>query len=313
MLAKKYEDYEDKITYPVYIQPKLDGLRCVIYLAIYKGKSPADATYKNVTMYTREKKPYPFNENNVNIRRALLPTLIKFYDKKRKESIYLDGELYTHGVSLQDINKTRSTKSNPTSIIQYHIYDMFYPHYNKKTFKRRYSILEDFISNLSKVDQEYIQLVETTSVSNIKKQTALFENYLSDDYEGSIIRDPESIYLKHKLNKSTTLRSKGLLKRKPVYDDEFEVVGYTQGKKGKNVGAIEWCCITEDGAKFKADPTGDMAVYTTRYKLFQECEANDGQGFIDKYKGRMLTIEYRGWTKDGKPFHAKAVRFRDYE
>ncbi len=30
MLAHKFEDYKDKITYPVYSQPKLDGIRCIV-------------------------------------------------------------------------------------------------------------------------------------------------------------------------------------------------------------------------------------------------------------------------------------------
>ncbi len=29
MLAKKWEDYQDKIEFPVYSQPKLDGIRCI--------------------------------------------------------------------------------------------------------------------------------------------------------------------------------------------------------------------------------------------------------------------------------------------
>ncbi len=30
MLAHDYEDYKDKITFPIYSQPKLDGVRCII-------------------------------------------------------------------------------------------------------------------------------------------------------------------------------------------------------------------------------------------------------------------------------------------
>ena len=30
MLAAKWEDYKDKVTYPIYSQPKLDGIRCIV-------------------------------------------------------------------------------------------------------------------------------------------------------------------------------------------------------------------------------------------------------------------------------------------
>ena len=30
MLAKSYDDYKDDIDYPIYSQPKLDGIRCVV-------------------------------------------------------------------------------------------------------------------------------------------------------------------------------------------------------------------------------------------------------------------------------------------
>jgi len=30
MLAAKWEDYKDKIQYPIYSQPKLDGIRCIV-------------------------------------------------------------------------------------------------------------------------------------------------------------------------------------------------------------------------------------------------------------------------------------------
>ena len=30
MLAAKWEDYKDKVEYPIYSQPKLDGIRCIV-------------------------------------------------------------------------------------------------------------------------------------------------------------------------------------------------------------------------------------------------------------------------------------------
>jgi len=103
-----------------------------------------------------------------------------------------------------------------------------------------------------------------------------------------------------------------LLKRKPVYDQEFEVVGFTSGKKGKALGAVIWQCKTLNEKIFNVDPTGEWASYKNRYNTYKECIKNNGQGFIDKYKGRKLLVEFREWTNKGIPSHAKAISFRDY-
>jgi len=167
MLAKLYDDFKDKIKYPQFIQPKLNGLRCIIYYdPVIETKEP----YEKVIMYSRDKKIYPFNENNIQIRETLLEIFKKYYDFDRKQSIYLDGELYTHGVSIQDINNARSSKNNPKSMICYYMYDIFYPYYNKEPFSDRYSLLENFYNDLNKLknSKKIIRLTNTKLIDNEK-------------------------------------------------------------------------------------------------------------------------------------------------
>lgn len=105
--------------------------------------------------------------------------------------------------------------------------------------------------------------------------------------------------------KSEQLRSKELLKRKELFDGEFEVVGYTQGSKGKEVGAIVWICAIGEKT-FNVVPN---ITHAERYKIFKECEAK----FDKKYKNRMITVEYRGVSNDGVPMQGKAIAFRDFK
>ena len=75
MLAHVYAKRGDKITFPAYAQPKLDGMRCI---AIKKGNS--------VTLWTRTRKPIvscPHIEEAIAIQFA-------------GQDITLDGELYNH-------------------------------------------------------------------------------------------------------------------------------------------------------------------------------------------------------------------------
>ena len=107
MLAHKYN--EDKADYPAFIQPKLDGVRC---LFTAKGAfSRANNQFMNVEHIEQALKPF-FAKN---------PTAI------------LDGELYNHGlkddfekiISLVKKRKpTDADKAEAKELVQYHMYDV---------------------------------------------------------------------------------------------------------------------------------------------------------------------------------------------
>lgn len=298
MLAKKYEDFEKKIKYPVYIQPKLDGCRCIAFL-----NAIDNPTYKNVILYSRQQKDWPYNPPNNNVRKSLLQLLIDNYDHELNQSIFLDGELYVHDLPLQDINSIVRGKAEDDQIIEYHIYDMFYPSYDKESFEHRIELLEVLHAELNNNEKKYIKIVETHHVESRKEEDKLYLEYLAKRYEGIMIRTGKCPYLKSSTKKSEQLRSKELLKRKETFDDEFEVVGYKSGDKGKEVGAVVWICTVGDKT-FNAVPN---LPHETRYKIFEECEKK----FDKKYKDRLMTVEYRGLSNDGVPLQAKAIAFRD--
>ena len=109
MLAKKWEDRRSKVSFPLYCQPKLDGMRAVI-------------TRHGAT--SRNGKPWV---TIPHILKALEPVFEAYPD------LVLDGELYCHGLH-DDFNKISSLikKTKPTAAdleesaatIQYHWYDI---------------------------------------------------------------------------------------------------------------------------------------------------------------------------------------------
>jgi ATP-dependent DNA ligase len=306
MLAKKYEDYVDKIVYPVYMQPKLDGNRCVVFL-----DNIVKPTYKNVIMYTRSHKEHPNNDVNIRIKKELLPFLITNYDEKKGGSIYLDGELYVHNVSLQKISSAVRDAKNMDSeeIIQYHVYDHFYPNYGaKETFEMRNKLLNRIWEiKLRSNSNNILILVETVLVQTKEECDKQYQKYLLENYEGAMIRTVDGPYLKDPVKKSTQLRSKDLLKRKEIYDAEYEVVGYKHGI-GKENSAVIWVCQSgnKSGTTFSATPN---MPYEERYKIYQECIKK----FDTKYKNRLMTVQYRSLSDDGIPLQVKAIGFRDIE
>ena len=107
-------------------------------------------------------------------------------------------------------------------------------------------------------------------------------------YEGLILRPDNYGY-------ESARRSKGLIKVKDVFDDEFEVFNITKSKDG-------WAILhmnTESGESFKATAPG-----TYQDKVYV---ANNPNKFI----GKKVNLEYYEITDRGVPFHPIAIMWRN--
>jgi ATP-dependent DNA ligase len=307
MLVRKYEEEKSNIIYPVYVQPKFDGARMIAYLNLSPIKNP---TYENVILYTRQKKDYAGFDN---IRKELLPALINMWDVQSNQSIYIDGELYKHGLNLQTISgAVRNPKRNEIAEyagIKYHIFDIFYPSKLGLTleFNERLTYLHELFSSFKSTD--CVKMVKTVMAKDEKEQNKIYKDLLAKKYEGVILRNANSLYLTHPTKNSMSIRSKFVLKRKMTYADEFEVVGFEQGTKGRDIGAILWICKTPKTKKiFSVTPKN--ITYEERYKLFKE--ASKANQFDENFKGRMMTIEYEDLSLDEIPLRAKSIGFREH-
>lgn len=321
MLARKFDEEEKYVVWPAKAQPKLDGVRCQAFLNADPRKS--DLTYENVALYTRQRKEF---QGFDHLRKALLDPLVAMYSEDGY-SLYLDGELYLHGGSLQDISgQVRNVKKNNTykkdTSVKYCIYDCFYPNSLTTKFSTRFESLEDFFAILEASDTDrssdlpqaiigdVIRMVPCVDIANETEMRAQYKLWLKLKYEGLMYRNPDSPYLAHPSKTGTFLRSHGLLKLKMRYSDEFEIVGFTEGEKGRDKGAVMWICKAQNSEKtFHATPKNTTLI--KRYALFKRISKESV--FDDEYKGRMMTIEYEDLSKDGIPLRAKAVDIRDYE
>ena len=303
MLAKTFKDGEKHLVYPLYIQPKLDGVRCLVYL---KEK---DGGVDSVIAYTRTKKIFPSADY---IKKILYPYLNALYDEENKQSIYLDGELYKHGKKLQSISgDSRNEKANVSdknkSRNEYHIYDCFYPLELDTEYKSRYEQLSELFDSFSEKALKTIRPVPTEIVESYKEATLKYKQFINMGYEGAILRNTKGAYLANADKTGSFLRSNDLVKMKPKFTDEFKVIDYTEGDKGRDKGAVIWVCETKTGEKFNVTPKD--INYKKRYEIFNDCKKN----FNKKYKNKMLTVEYEDLSINQVPQRAKALLFRDYE
>lgn len=221
MLAFPREKKEKYVKYPMWAQPKLDGLRCI---AIIEGGT--------CRLFSRTRKEF-----------LTVPHIIKELELafKDHEDIILDGELYNHDFK-DDFNKIISLikrdEVHPESTkIQYHIYDVV----SDKPWHVRTKSLK---YGLNKT--KYCFQHETVEVKSEQELQDYFMDCIARGYEGAILRNKDMIYEQK--------RSIGLLKVKSFLDDEFEIIGMEEGK-GKLQGKCgAFILMTKDGKEFRATP-----------------------------------------------------------
>lgn len=306
----KSRDTNNHIVYPVAVQRKFDGGRAVAYW---------DNAKNTPVLYTRKLKDLTGNEDILN---ALRPIFLKI--AKKYPGVYLDGEIYKHGLSLQQISgimrrdsdskTSEKEKKDKVKVekLQFHVFDLFFPKgsnaMKEMPFLERKIILDDIF----KISQPnpLIKKAKTYIANNPEQETILYERFLQEKYEGSIVKN---LHAPYEFSPNREIRTYQMRKRKPRYSDEYEVVGFGDGTQGKDKGAIIWIMKTKGSPshpskQFSSTPVG--MDYKERYSLFKEMTVNV---FNKKYKGKMMTIEYDDISEDGVPLRAKSKGIRLFD
>jgi ATP-dependent DNA ligase len=182
-------------TAPYLIQPKLDGDRCRAVIS----------SQGEVTLYSSEMNTIQLP----HIRWALEDTGLR--------NIELDGELYTHMMSHEEIRSRVGRTVNPhkdSCAVQLHVFDLVLP---DKTQVERTLALEDLRKVLV---SDAIQVVTTDVVTNMDAIMKKYDQYIEQGYEGFVLRDSKSPYLRR--------RNSLLMKFKPKKSDWYRIVGFEE-------------------------------------------------------------------------------------
>lgn len=215
MLAQDFAKHGAKIVYPAYIQPKLDGHRCISM--IHDGVC---------TLWSRTQK-----------RITGVPHIERALERMFPEvNITLDGELYNHDYKDKFEQLTsfirQETPKPGHEVVQYHVYDVV----TDGTFETRKGLL-DLVGQLTIpnfADRAIVEVM-TVPVDSEDEMTEFSEAFLGMGYEGAIARNAGGLY-KNK-------RSYDLQKIKTFEDAEFEVVAIEEGR-GKMAGKAMFVCKT---------------------------------------------------------------------
>jgi DNA ligase-1 len=266
MLALDFSKNSDKIIYPVNIQPKLDG-----YRGIY------DPETKKIS--SRTGKEWVSLQNTELYRELLLLDFVS------------DGELFCHDpdFKFEHLGVLRKKKLSvqdykDLNCIEYWIYDIIDLN---KTFSERYQLLQDCFTKHKFIK---LKLVETKLAKNLNEINECHSKYISDGFEGSIIRNCMGIYRE-------SYRSPQLLKFKDFQDAEFEIIGFDCEKSHLNDNKyIIWKCKTNDVKEFTVQSSGTAKERMDSFK--------NGKRYI----GSKLWVKFFEYTNDNVPRFGKMAR-----
>jgi len=271
---------------PVFMQPKLDGVRCLIQARVKRNILTPDLNEIEVKAYSRTGKEW----KNID---HILEELIPFFTKH--PSVVLDGELYNHDFKNdfeQIISMVRKTKPTPEARlksadnVQFHCYDIV----NKKM---KFSTRDNWIAKNLPTSYCVKHLI-TLHVSDELSASTGHQMNLDAGYEGSIVRLDSPYECK---------RSHNLRKFKDFQDAEADIVGYEEGK-GKRTGTLGKFIMQDDDGNIFGCPPGKGH----NYKDLADMLAN-----IHEYMGQRATFYFFERTKAGSYRHPLYKCIRNYE
>ena len=245
MLAHMFSKRKHDIEYPAYVQPKLDGVRCLV------KKIGA-----NILHYmSRGGKNYDALQNH-----PMTDMLLK----RMEIGDVFDGEIYKHGWSLQKITSAVKKFKSETLELEYWIFDI--P--TDGTFEDRY---------MSAKKPKDLIFVETNKITSEPEVQKWHDKYVQDGFEGVIVRNKNGLY-------KFGDRSADLQKYKEFIDDEFEITGWEVEKQNinnENYKCIVYVCKTKDGATFKCRPKGTLKM---REELLKVADKLIGRDLTVRYQ-----------------------------
>lgn len=262
-LAYPYEEKRlAKYGRPLLVQPKLNGERC---RAIIKRGA--------VTLLSSE-------ENEI----TTLPHIPKLLACLSFAHLELDGELYCHGMSKQQIGSfiRRKNPKEGFEQINFHVFD----------------IVDENVCQLERLALFYQYIacllthpVETYRVEGPASIQILLYHYMAEGYEGVIVRNPLAKYQRK--------RTTDMMKWKPRGIDSYLIVDYKEEIDiyGTPKGALGSLLLESDGERFSVG-SGSYFTRSAREHLWTIRET---------LPGKYATVKYPELTDRGVPNHPVIV------
>jgi len=272
----------DEVSYPVRVEPKLDGLRCI---AVKQGGV--------VTFYTR---------NGTVL--ETLPTIKAELEQASYDDVVLDGEAmgkdWSESASVLMARKSKHDDSN----IVYNVFDAmplrsWVEQACPMTYKSRLDIVSMVIASLA-AQSEHVKPVPHIVATSEDELKSYFAKCMDAGFEGVMLKTVDTPYV--------FKRSENILKLKPCVTYEGVIVDHYEGRRGtKREGLFGGFGIVL--------PNGVVTRLGGGYS--DALKADIQLHGPDTYLGKIVEIEAQpdpltpdGLTSDGKARFPVFMRFR---
>lgn len=278
MLAHTYEPKSAKnkkndIVFPCYVQPKLDGLRCICYM----GKTKVVAQSRTGSYF----------ETVEHICAELRPLM------QKNPGLILDGELYATDIPFEElaglIKKKKISEADLQRLqcVKYHIYDVVM---DAAPYSDRHARIVQTV-DCTKCHYHYLEVVHTQLINDLNSFKQAFGEFVASGYEGIMLRNVLGLYRQN-------YRSHDLQKYKEFVESEYPIVGFKEAA-GRDVGTVIWVCKTAEGREFGVRPRGSQ-----EYR--RACFQNGPQ-----HVGKLLTVIYQELSELNVPRFPVGKAIRD--
>ena len=266
--AKVVDWVPAKAQYPGFVQPKLNGIRATLQVS--------RMTPGTCILLSRRGKPFKL-QHILQAGASLPPGTI------------LDGELFGEGLSFQEICSLVKKPRPESKKIALWIFDI--PVWGSAfglPFETRYHQLLQLRRDMK--DCSAFGWVRTQRVFDEAEVLMAYRKALAKGHEGLIFRNAKGVY-------TWGYPTYDIMRLKPTFDAEFEIVGFDEGR-GRDRGCVVWICKTTDGTQFRVRPRGTVGE---RRAWFQQAPT---------LVGRKLKVEFKGYSDRGVPRHPVGVGIR---
>ncbi|WXH65968.1 ATP-dependent DNA ligase [Salmonella phage SeKF_80] len=251
MLAHNYLQQSHRIIFPCDVSPKLDGVRCI-----------ASIVDDEVTLHSRGGKTYDCPEH---IRRELILVAKKAHVEK------LDGELYIHGLPLQDIVSAVKKPNMNTHRLEFHVFDI---PVQRVPWTERKNMLEA----VKQACRLPLKVVQNVTVNSEDSARIFLTKFMNEGYEGLMLRNLRGVY-------EFNHRSHNLQKWKLMNDAEAFVEDVEEDLNGEGVLKLHMKGDVNKKFKCKMKGSHDERLAAEQRKLI----------------GKWITYKYQALTNDGLP------------
>lgn len=288
MLAADITDELDKLRFPVYATPKLDGVRAIVF---------TDG------VYSRSMKRIP----NKHVQ----------YLFTRPEFVGLDGELIVGAPTDKDVyRRTQSVvaRHDDETPVTFYVFDFPHADYLTGRYEDRLSAIRRVV-NTCGVDVRIVPVVRCGTLEQLLNSEQL---YLADGYEGLILRSPEGRYK----NGRSTVNEQGMLKLKRFSDAEAQIVGIEEELHNGNEARESALGLTERSShKENLVGKGRMGALIcetvdagVEFRIGTGFTAEDREWFwknFERVKGKFVKYKHFAHGAKDKPRHPTYVGLRE--